>query len=173
MLKKTATLTAIAALAVPALATADKPADAGSKGKTQSAAAKSKQKGVGFTAAGLWVSGFDGLTTDSKEQRDVSDFTLNLTSANKHARTFLGLATKPSSETPVSKEIDAATGDKAVIRLIGFDSTDVIDATDRVKVIGKVTRVRKGDTTTTRVLDIRRITIKDVEPETAPETPAS
>lgn len=165
MLKKTAVAAAVTALALPAAAIGDKPENPGSKGKGTSQA--KKFKGVGFALSGLDYKG--PALTDSKEPQTVGAFTVDVTSANKHARTFLGLTTKPSKETPAQDRPISDTADgKAIVRLVGFETGDVVDATDRVKVIGKVTRVRKGDSTTTRKLDIRRITIKDVEPAPAP-----
>jgi hypothetical protein len=165
MIKKTAVAAALAALAVPAVVQADKPEKTG---KENAAAKKAKTKSVGFTVGGLYVSGFD--LTKSGEQ-DLTSFTLKVTSANKHARQYLGLATKetkPSEESPREETITVA--DKAIVTFVGFEQDDTLDATDLVKVIGKVTRSGKGKSKTAEggALDIRKITITDVEPAPAP-----
>ena len=166
MTKKTALVAAVAALAVPAAAQADKPEKTG---KENAAAKKAKTKGVGFTVGGLYVSGFD--LTKSGEQ-ELSSFTLKVTSANKHARQYLGLATKetkPSEESPREETI-TVTDDKAIVTFVGFEENDTLDSTDLVKVIGKVTRSGKGKSKTADggKLDIRKITVTDVEPAPAP-----
>ena len=166
-LKNTAALTAIAALAVPAAAVAND--DHQKKGKSQQAKsqkAKSqkakKSKGVGFTVSGTELTGLN--VTDGKA---AGPFTLDLTSANKHARTFLNV-TPAQIQGDDTTSIPVQTDDSFRLRLNGVtdgadagttvDLADVLP-TDRVKVIGKVTRVRKGDTTTTRVLNIKKITV--------------
>ena len=170
-LKKTAVATAVATLAIPAAAQADKPADAGSKGKAK----QSQPKQVGFTVGGLYTS---GLTLPLLEQRDEDQtvsgpLILQVTSANKHAREFLVFtkANKPSKERPKSRTI-TLTND--TVRFVGFDADDVLDATDRVKVIGKVTRTGKGKDKTAAggTLDVRRVIVTDVEPETETEMQA-
>jgi hypothetical protein len=164
--------TAIAALAVPGAALADgKPSDAGSKGKTTSQQSKSKPKGVGFSLGGVDVTGF--TVTDGV----VAPFSLDPTSANKHARAFFDPdLTKEFIAGEGTVQVPVADGDKALVRYNGLSSTDALQPTDRVKVIGKVTKVKKGDTTTQRVLDIRKVVItrkaeKPEQPKT--ETAAS
>ena len=154
MIKKTALAAALAALAVPAAAQGEKPQ------KTEKAA---KTKSSGFTVGGLYVSGFD--LTKSGEQ-DLTSFTLKVTSANKHARQYLELAAKPSKKSPQEETITVT--DKAIVTFVGFEEGDTLDATDRVKVIGKVTRSGKGKAKTAKggTLDIRKITVTDVEPST-------
>ena len=165
MNKKTALAAAVVALAVPAAAQADKPEKTG---KENAAAKKAKTKSVGFTVGGLYVSGFD--LAKSGEQ-DLSSFTLKVTSDNKHARQYLGLdskATKPSEESP--REETVTITDKAIITFVGFEDGDTLDSTDLVKVIGKVTRSGKGKSKTAEggALDIRKITITDVESAPTP-----
>ncbi len=159
----TAALTAgLALLATPAFA--DRPADAGKKGQEKAAAQQAKQqsrqqKGVGFTLSGTGLTSLpvaDGALT--------GPLTLDVTSANKHARTLLGLSKDAMAGTGTSSV--GTTGDKVVVRFDGLSATDALQATDRVKVIGKVTRVRKGDTTTVRTLDIRKIVVTRAEQET-------
>lgn len=157
--------TAIAALAVPGAALADgKPSDAGSKGKTTSQQSKSKPKGVGFSLGAVDVTGF--TVTDGV----VAPFSLDPTSANKHARSFFDPdLTKEFIEGEGTVQVPVADGDTAIVRYHGLSSTDAIQPTDRIKVVGKVTKVKKGDTTTQRVLDIRKVVITrhEAEPETA------
>ena len=167
-LKKTAALAAVAALAAPAAADAAKPTDPGSKGQQKSQNAKSKQKGVGFAVAGVNVGVGENSFADSTSAQDVKALTLDVTSANKHARTFLSLTTDESKKgVSIS---DTADG-KAIVRFVGFEGTPVLDAFDRVKVVGKVTRVRKGaSAASVRKLDIRKITITNGD---APATEAT
>lgn len=155
--RTTALLTAGFALAAaPALA--DRPDGAGGNGKSKTPASK----GVGFTVAGVDLTGLsvtDGALTGA--------LSLDPTSANSHARSFLGLTrAELNGEDLVSF---GTSGDKVLVRYVGLASTDVVQPTDRVKVIGKVTRVRKSATATVRRLDIRRITVT----RGAPEGPAS
>ena len=180
-MKKTTAALAIAALAAPAAAQAHKPENDGTKNaaerqerneqrqqqRAQGKQHKSKKaKGVGFAVSGLDYKG--AAPTSSKESQTIADFTLDITSANRHARRYLGLTTRPSKETPAQdKTLSDTVDQKAVIRLVGFDAGQAVGPEDRVKVIGRVTRVKKDDTTTERKLDIRRIVIKDVTPQPA------
>jgi hypothetical protein len=167
--KTTAVATAIAALAVPSAALATD--DHEHKGKSHQKAKKAKS--VGFSLSGTELAGLN--VTDNKAS---GPFTLDLTSANKHARTFLGL-TKTQIQGDDTTSIPVASDDTFRLRLNGITDgadagTDVsladVLATDRVKVVGKVTRVRKGDTTTTRTLDIKKITVtRETETETETE----
>ena len=157
--KNILTTGAIAALALPGAAFADQPADPGSQGKAKGKAKQEqktskakKAKGVGFTVKGTELSGL--TVTDGKL---AGPFTLDPTSANRHARDFLGLTSQQ-----VAGEDTATLGtaaDAVTVRLNGLNAGEAILPTDSVKVIGKVTRVKKGDTTTTRTLDIRKVTI--------------
>ena len=154
---------AIAALAIPAAAMADKPADSGSHGKTHSQQAK-KPKGVGFSLGGVDVTQFS--VTDGV----VAPISLDPTTANKHARTFFEPdLTKSFIKGEDTVQVPVASGDKALVRYNGLSSTDALQPTDRIKVIGKVTKVKKSDTTTQRVLDIRKVVITrhTDKPETA------
>ncbi len=160
-LKTTAAATAIAALAVPATAFATddtKPEKSQKPAKTQKA---QKAKAKGFTLSGTELAGL--TVTDGKV---AGPFTLDLTSANKHARTLLGV-TKAQVAGDQTTTIPAVAGDALRLRLNGVTDgadagTDVsladVLATDRVKVIGKVTR--------DGALDIRKITVKRAETET-------
>lgn len=177
-LKKTAVATAIAALAVPAAAQAEKPQNPGAQGKAKAEQQRSakaqkqskakKAKGVGFTLAGV---DFGGLSvTDGKLTAPLS---LDPTAANKHARSFLGLTKAQLGGEDVVTV--GATDDAVKVVFNGLSSSDAIVATDRVKVIGKVTRTRtksKGSKPafTFGALDIRKIVITREAPEseTAP-----
>ncbi len=169
MTKKTTTaaLTAgFALLATPAFA--DRPADAGRKGQEKAAQQQAKQrgnqqakqqKGVGFTLSGVGLTSLpvaDGALT--------GPLTLDVTSANRHARTLLGLSRDEIAGTGTFSV--GTTGDGVVVRFDGLSASDALRATDRIKLIGKVTRVRKGDTTTVRTLDIRKIVVTRAEQET-------
>ena len=145
MKTKTAALTAIAALALPGAAVASKPAEPGKQGRDKAAAKHETQKpkGKAFTLKGVGLAALpvaDGALT--------GPLTLDPTSANKHARTLLTLTKADLRGT--GTETFGVAGDKVVVRYVGLTATDALQATDVVKVLGKVS----GGT-----LDIRRITI--------------
>jgi hypothetical protein len=168
MKTKTLALTAVAALALPAAAQATKPAEPGKDGREKAASKKAaktpkKPKGVGFTVKGT------GLTA-----LPVADGALNGTlsldpaSANKHARTLLGLSTEDVDGTVVTQPFGVA-GDEVVVKYVGLTAADALQATDVVKVQGKVARTGKGKAKTLGTLDIRRITItRETAEEQAP-----
>ena len=175
---KTAVAAAIAALAVPAAADAAKPADAGSKGKQQQT--KSKAKQVGFSLSGT------GLTGQTGTSALTDPFSLDLVSANKHARNALKVDEAFIDGTGTTP-IDVAAGDTYSLKLSGVtdgadEGTDVsladVLATDRVKVVGKVVRTRtkaKGSKPafTYGAVDIRKVVVTRGETETeTSETPA-
>ena len=141
---------AVAALAFPGAAAADKPAD-----KPAKPAKPAKTKSVGFTVGGVDLSGL--TVTDGKL---AGALTLDPTSANKHARTLLKLS---KADVAGEKTVELGTaGDAVRVKFHGLTATDSILPTDRVKVIGKV----RGTT-----LDIRKITVKRGDTETeAPKT---
>lgn len=151
MKTKTLALTAVAALALPAAAQAKKPAEPGKQGRDNAAAkqeakkAKSKQ----FTLKGT------GLASLSVTDGTLSGaLTLDPTSANKHARTLLTLTKADLRGT--GTETFGVSGDKVDVRYDGLTATDALQATDVVKVVGKITGGQ---------LDIRRITITREAPE--------
>ena len=150
MKTKTIALTTVAALALPAAAQAAKPAEPGKQGKEKAAQkqAAQKPKGKAFTLKGTGLTALpvtDGALTGA--------LTLDPTSANKHARTLLTLTKADLRGT--GTETFGVTGDKVVVRYSGLTATDALQATDVVKVLGKVT----GGT-----LDIRSITVtRDTE----------
>jgi hypothetical protein len=124
-------------------------------------------KRVGFTLSGI------GLTSLPVANGELTGpLTLDVTSANKHARRFLDLTREEIAGTQTFAV--GSANDDVRVRFVGLTATDTLQATDRVKVIGKVTRVRKGDETTVRTLDIRKIVVKrgtaDDQDETETET---
>jgi hypothetical protein len=158
MKTKTLALTAVAALALPAAAQATKPAEPGKQGRDKAAAKQQtkKPKGKAFTLKGVGLASLpvtDGALTGA--------LTLDPTSANKHARTLLTLSKADLRGT--ATETFGETGDAVVVRYVGLTATDALQATDRVKVLGKVVAGK---------LDIRRITVKRETPEEPAPAPA-
>ena len=142
--KKILATAALSALAVPASALADKPANPGSQGKAKSEQAKAKTKGVGFTVGGVDLSGL--TVTDGKLTGALK---LDPTSANAHARRFLELS---KADVAGEKTVSLGTaGDAVILKYNGVSAGDTLLPTDRVKVIGKLS----GGKT----LDIRKITV--------------
>jgi hypothetical protein len=141
---------AVAALAFPAAASADRPAD-----KPAKPAKPSKTKSVGFAVGGVDLSGL--TVTDGKL---AGALTLDPTSANKHARTLLKLS---KADVAGEKTVEVGTaGDAVRVRFNGLSATDSILPTDRVKVVGKVS----GST-----LNIRKVTVTRGDTQTdAPKT---
>jgi hypothetical protein len=173
MKSKTAVAAGLAALALPAAAVAEKPAEPGKQGRDNAAAKQSEQKAkkakkvksVGFTLKGTGLTSLpvaDGALTGG--------FVLDPTSANKHARTLLGL-TKTEITGDTLTEAFGVTGDEVVVRFNGLTATDALQPTDVVKISGKVQRSGKGKAKTLGALDIRRVTITREAPETETEQP--
>ena len=160
MKNKTIAAAALAALTLPGAALADgsdRAAEAHKKNSERKAQKSHGHKGKAFVVKGVDASGLtitDGALAGA--------LTLDPTSANKHARTFLAL-----SKADVKGEKTASLGtaaDAVIVKYVGLTATDAILPTDRVKVIGKVS----GTT-----LDIRKITVKRGDTETeAPKTEA-
>jgi hypothetical protein len=155
MKTKTIALAAVAALALPGAAVAKKPVEAGAKGHENAAAKKHAQKpakkphGKGFTLKGTGLAALpvaDGALT--------GPLTLDPTSANKHARTLLTLSKSDLKGT--ATETFGETGDAVVVKYHGLTATDALQATDVVKVLGKVVAGK---------LDIRSITVTRKAPE--------
>jgi hypothetical protein len=152
MKNKTVALAAVAALAVPAAAQAAKPAEPGKQGREKAAAQSTKTKGVAFTIKGT------GLTAlPVAEGALTGPLTLDPVSANKHARSVLTLTRADIEGT--GTESFGVTGDKVLVKYVGLTATDALQATDVVKVQGKLTRTGKGKAKTLGTLDIRKITI--------------
>ena len=171
MKNKTVALAAIAALALPAAAQAAKPTEPGKKGRDNAAQKKSasKTQKVGFTFAGLIgatgapdaapVAGteFFTLTTDP--------FSLDLESANLHARKALGITRAAFEGTTLTEIDEGSTTDQFRLTLVGFDTGEEPDAGDRVKVIGKVERTRNAKGSATKfsygAIDVRKVVVTD------------
>jgi hypothetical protein len=140
---------AAAALAFPAAAAADKPAEPGAHGKANAAEQKAKQKkqkkqkARSFTLKGVDVAGL--TVTDGKLAGPV---TLDPTSANRFARTFLDL-TKAELKGEDTVTLGTAA-DAVLISYNGLTATDALQPTDTLKVIG---RVKDG------TLDIRKLVV--------------
>ena len=152
MTNKLIATTALAALAFPGAALADKPADKPAKPtKTQ------KAKGVGFSVGGVDLTGL--TVTDGKL---AGALTLDPTSVNSHARKFLELS---KADVKGDKTVSLGTaGDAVVVKYVGLTATDAVKPTDRVKVKGKLT----GTT-----LDIRKVTVSRGDTEDTTTTAAS
>ena len=128
---KTILLTTVlgAALAVGGVAAEAKPG-AHAKGLAKAGKAKgqakkcAKQRKVGFVVKGTFVSG------------DATSVTLKVTKANRHALKS-GLVT-------VGDEYTATPTDPAKIRYVNRIGAGDAQATDKVRVIGKVTALKKG-----------------------------
>ena len=156
---KTAAIAAFAALAIPAAGQAEKPADAGKQGAQQKAAhtQTAKTKNVAFVIRGTGLATLP--VTDGKL---TGPLTLDPTSANRHARKALDLTKTEIRGTDTTSF--GVADDAVIVRYVGLTSTDALQPTDKVKVIGKVARTRNPDHTVTYgALDIRKITIKRPE----------
>lgn len=128
-----------------------------------------KTQKVGFTFAGLIgatgapdaapVAGteFFTLTTDP--------FSLDLESANQHARKALGITKAASEGTTLTQIDEGSTTDRFRLTLVGYDEGEAPDAGDRVKVIGKVTRTRNAKGSATKFtygeIDVRKVVVTD------------
>jgi hypothetical protein len=185
-LKKITAAAAIAALGIPAVAEAAKPAEPGKQGRDRAAqkqsdnagkSKRSKSKGVGFTLAGVLGAENTPTLTDGV----LGDFSLDLTSANKHARNALDIDKSDVRGTGATL-VDVADGDTVVVKFgdgvtDGADEgTDVsmadVQAGDRIKVIGKVQRTRTRSESGTGkpkftygAVDIRKVVITREAPE--------
>jgi hypothetical protein len=140
---------AITALALPAAASADRPTD-----KPAKPPKPAKTKSVGFAVGGVDLSGL--TVTDGKL---AGPLTLDPTSANKHARTFLKLS---KADVKSEKTVELGTAaDAVLVKFHGLTATDALKPTDRVKVIGKIS----GET-----LNIRKITVSRKSETEKPKT---
>ena len=153
MKTKTLTAVSIAALAVPGAALAEGKGKGHGKSQTKSSHAKKGPKAKAFT-----VKGVDAANLTVTDGKLAGPLTLDPTSANKHARTLLSL-----TKTELAGEDLATFGvadDAVKITYEGLTSTDALQPTDVVKVIGKVTKAG--------VLDIRKITVTREAPAEQP-----
>jgi hypothetical protein len=177
MKSKTAVLTAVAALALPAAAHAAKPPEPGKKGRDNAAQKQSANatKKVGFSVSGLIVTGetwptFVAGSNDTFTFGTVP-FELDLTSANKHARAALGFQKSAIEGTGVTELGGFATDDAFRVVLGGITDpegdgfADDLAAGDRIHIVGKVTRTRNArergerQTFTYGAVDIRKVVI--------------
>ena len=151
---KTMTAAALAALAVPAAALADgseRSAEAHKK-NSERKAQKTTPKTRAFVVQGVGVTGV--LPVADKKLNGA--LTLDPTSANKHARKVLDTDGLTKAELKSTKTVTfGETGDAVLVRYVGLPADSALQATDRVKVIGKV--ARSGDKST---INIRKITVK-------------
>lgn len=180
-MKKTAVAAALTALAVPSAAVADhrEHSDRGhgndrseqrrgdsqnqrqNRNRSQHRNQRGKQR-VGFSLAGTGLTGTDNGTL-------ALPLTLDITSANKHARKLLEID-RTFIEGTGTKTF-GTSGDTFLVRFEGITDTDNdgnlfehVVATDRVKVIGRVLRTRTRDedgdrTTTYSDLNVRKIVV--------------
>ena len=160
MKTKTTTAVALAALAVPGTALAEKPAEPGKQGRDKAAERQGATHGKARSRA-LVVRGVDVANLTVTDGKLAGAITLDPISANRHARRVLELskAKLRSGDTITLGE----AGDAVVVRYVGLSSSDELRDTDIVRVIGR--RTRDGD------VDIRRITVIRRSTETT-ETPA-
>ena len=155
-MKKILSLVAVLALVIPAAAIAERPADPGSKGKSQSQAKSKRCKGpnVGYTVRGTLAAAPDTSVADKVT------LSVNVTSTSKHARA-LKTGTQPASITVPA----------AAYKYTGT-APATADAGDRVKIIGKIHKPKKkgcpAPTAEQLEAKIRKATVS--EPEPAEET---
>ena len=169
MKTKILALTAVAALAVPAAAQAVKPAEPGKKGRDNAAQKQSATKKVGFSFAGLiGATGAPEATQVTGTQfwtLATDPFSLDLESANLHARRALGITSAAFDGTTLTEIDEGSTTDQFRLKLVGYDTGEAPDAGDRVKVIGKVERTRNPRGSETRfsygAIDVRKVVVTD------------
>lgn len=150
MKTKTMTAVTLAALTVPGAALADGSDRAAEAHKKNSERHAQKSHNHGPKAKAFVVKGVDAENLTVTDGALAGPLTLDPTAANKHARRALELTkTELRGEDTVTF---GTAGDKLVIKYVGLQSTDALQPTDVVKVIGKVNRAGE--------LNIRKITVK-------------
>ncbi len=162
MKTKILALTAVAALAVPAAAQA-KPPKPPKPAKTPTATK------VGFSYAGLiGATGAPDATQVSGTQfwtLATDPFSLDLESANLHARRVLGITSAAFAGTTLTEIDEHTTTDQFRLKLVGYDTGEAPDAGDRVKVVGKVERTRNAKGSATKfsygAVDVRKVVVTD------------
>jgi hypothetical protein len=174
-MKKTAVITAIAALAVPAAALAAQPDNPGQQGRDNAAAKRQANtnstttKWVGFTLKGLLVTGqtFPAFTAVG-ENFTLNDPALDLISANRHARKALDI--EPSEiEGTSATPLDLTNTDQFKLNVVGITDAgtigswnDDLAAGDSVKLIGKVERTRTKEPGEKPTFDYGAVNIRKV-----------
>jgi hypothetical protein len=134
------TASIVTALAAGGVAVADaRPVEGKAQGQAKKCA---KPKKVGFVLRGTFVAA------------DATSVTLKVTKASRHARKS-GLVTVGESYTATPK-------DASKIRYVGRTGASDAQPTDKVKVVGKVTRLRKGctDASFTPTATVRKVVVK-------------
>jgi hypothetical protein len=126
------------------------PNEHSSKGHARKCA---KPRKVGFVVAGTFVRG------------DATSVTLKVLRANRHARRS-GLVT-------IGDEFTATPSDPARITYVNRSGPGDAEPTDKVRVVGKVTKLKHGCSTDgfTPTLSVRRV--KVIGPDTDTEGPSS
>ena len=154
-----AALTAVgSALALPAVGTAQRPADPGHQGRAQSC---ENVRTVAYRVSGTLVSA------------TANSVTMTVRSANSHARKSGEIADQNATRRGV--QVRGATYPVPVsastLRLRGYEGTDTPSAGDRVKVSGRVPlQKRKCAVAGTSLADrygapvVRRVTVSDRDP---------
>ena len=125
-------------------------------------------KGVGFTARGVGLTALpvdaDGVLTGPLE--------LDLTSANKHARSFLGLSVAAIEDSTDLVALGEA-GDAVIVRYDGLTADDALLPTDEIVVIGRARRTGRKLKTVSAPDLVRVVVVRaDEVAEDAPEAPA-
>jgi len=139
---------------------------------------KGKAKGCAkATVLGYQVSGtLVGATADNPATpASEASVTIKVTSANSHARNSGEIADQNPAKKGV--QVKGATytvpaGDAFVVRVHGYEGTDTASVGDRVKISGKIARVKKscapaGTSLADRYLppDVRTVTLSDRDPD--------
>jgi hypothetical protein len=159
-IKSFLTVLAVSALVVPAGAMAGKPTDPGSKGKNKSVPAKCKHvQKVGFTIT--------GVVRDAAAEPAAGETVINIT----HDGQLIPLSVKVEKSNSHVKKYFKAGGstdfEVAAIKL--GEGNAAADTGDRVKVVGKVTRYKKG-CAGTQTVTLKKVTVSSPEPAEAPAT---
>src|SRR4051812_30416993 len=178
-IKTTAGLVAVAALALPGAAATAKdppPGQQTAKQRHERNAARTKQhptpaapttrcdRKVGFKASGTGLDASKLTLTDGKAGGTL---TFDVLRANRHARRFLQITKLPANDETLTLSDDALK-----LRLVGLKALSDVQPTDRVQIVGRVTKPRRScaTATTQQSLDVRKITIIHRTPETKTKT---
>ena len=154
-IKKTATLIAAAALAVPAAALAHHgPPGKGDKAAKHAAKTQAHcDKGAGFNVRGTGLEA--GALTFADGKLDGT-LVLDVGKANHGARTFLGITTLPAADQKLT-----LTGDAVKLRFDDVNGFADVKPTDQVRIDGRLSKAAKpGCPATTPTLDVRKVTVR-------------